>query len=132
MSHYTQRTLVEADIGDELIPAVLGAGDTGFDALGDSVAVEINGLLAPALGEALEDPLPPVVIEAGKVLFCYALFRRKQVTDDQNPFKGPADAMRERLTRIGRGIERLIPATGGVGNVDEPDLMFDDQPEAGE
>lgn len=131
MSHYTDRSLVEADLGSELIPAVLGDESTGFEALAASVASEIDALLSPAVAGPLEDPIPALVMEAGKVLFCYSIFRRKQVSDDANPFKLAAEAVRERLRRIGRGLDALSSEDGAgalsIAQIERPILNYEDR-----
>jgi len=77
--------------------------DDVWEMLADSVADEINGLLAPRYAYPFAEPVQPTVKTAARTLSLYALFSRRGLNGDSNPMKDEAATIRAHLKNIGAG-----------------------------
>lgn len=103
-----------------LIPSelILGALDDNRDgavdedvslAMQTAVDSEIDSLLGQRYPVPFAAPLPSVVSNAAIVLRCEALYLRRGIPVEQNPFAARAKECRAKLDRIGRGLDPLRP-----------------------
>lgn len=107
-----------------------GEADAGlWDKVAAAVDAQINGRLEGRYAVPLAAPLPSVVTEAALVLAAEALYLRRGLSGDQNPWAKQAEAVRERLERIGTGKAELTyqstPAKPGGSVIGEPSRVFD-------
>ena len=136
---YTTRTAVEARVPKALVVRALdrnedGSEDSGaWEALTATVETEIDGLLAGAYTVPFAAPVPAAIEDAALVLTCDALYVAIATPPKDNPWAPRAAAVRERLRLLGQGegsLDTGIAAAPDYG-VDEPDLEFDDEGQAG-
>lgn len=117
--------VIQSDL-DGKIPAqlLLQALDDNGDGLADDgvwdkivVDVEsaINSRLEGNYTIPLAEPIPAIISEAAKVLAAEAVYLRRGLAGDQNPWVKQADAMRKRLEEIGSGDKPLKPDTAPQG-----------------
>lgn len=117
--------ILQSDL-DGKIPALLllQALDDNGDGLADAdvwdklvVDVEnaINSRLEGNYAIPLAEPIPAIISEAAKVLAAEAIYLRRGLAGDQNPWVKQADAMRKRLEEIGSGDKPLKPGTSPQG-----------------
>jgi hypothetical protein len=76
-----------------------------------SVDGEIDGFLGQRYSVPFSGTIPSVVANAAMILRCEALYQRRGIPTEQNPFSGQAAKIREKLDRIGRGVDPLTPDT---------------------
>jgi phage gp36-like protein len=76
-----------------------------------SVDGEIDGFLGQRYSVPFGSPAPSVVFSAALILRCEALYQRRGVAADANPFTNLAAAIRLKLDRIGRGVDPLTSDT---------------------
>lgn len=98
-------TLTEAldDNGD-------GAADAGlFDGLSSQVSRDIDGRLGQRYLTPFVYPYPALVVSAARIFAVEALYTRRNLTGDKNPFTAQADKWRDKLDLIGAGKEPLQP-----------------------
>jgi hypothetical protein len=121
MSYITQ-----AELEAVIAPADLAAGlkGTTFAALAAIAAQDVEARISPAVALPLAAPYPQAVVSACRNLFLEMLWARRGVPPEQNPWKGPADAAREQLDRIGAGEETLPGSSAGAGS--SPGALFTD------
>jgi phage gp36-like protein len=134
MSYITQSDL-ESRVPPAFIVQALdddgdGEADAGlWDKVASAVDAQINGRLEGRYAVPLAAPVPAVVIEAALVLAAEALYLRRGISGDQNPWSKQADGIRDRLERIGSGKEALknevSPARSGGAVIGEPARTFD-------
>lgn len=74
-----------------------------------AVDCEIDGMLGQRYPVPFTDPLPAVVSSAGLILRCEALYQRRGIPPDQNPFSARSAAIRKKLDAIGKGVDPLTP-----------------------
>ena len=87
-----------------------GVEDDGiWDSVVRGVQDAIDGFLEANFTVPLEEPLPAIVREAAKILTAEAVYMRRGLSGDQNPWIKQADAMRTRLEAIGSGEKQLTP-----------------------
>lgn len=114
MSYVVQADL-EGKIPQQLLLQALddngdGLADDGvWDKLVTDVESAINSRLEANYTIPLETPVPAIITEAAKVLAAEAIYMRRGLTGDQNPWTKQADAMRKRLEDIGSGSVQLLP-----------------------
>jgi phage gp36-like protein len=117
--------ILQSDL-DGKIPAqlLLQALDDNGDGLADDgvwdkivldVESAINSRLEGNYAIPLAAPIPAIISEAAKILAAEAVYLRRGLTGDQNPWVKQADAMRKRLEDIGSGKLPLTPATNPQG-----------------
>lgn len=117
--------VIQSDL-DGKIPAqlLLQALDDNGDGLADDgvwdkivVDVEsaINSRLEGNYAIPLAAPVPAIISEAAKVLAAEAIYLRRGLAGQQNPWVEQADAMRKRLEEIGSGKLPLTPVTTPQG-----------------
>lgn len=117
--------VIQSDL-DGKIPAqlLLQALDDNGDGLEDAgvwdkivVDVEsaINSRLEGNYTIPLAEPIPAIISEAAKILAAEAIYLRRGLAGDQNPWVKQADAMRKRLEDIGSGTKPLKPGTDPQG-----------------
>lgn len=93
-----------------------GAADEGrWEQVLAAVEGEINGVLAVRYTIPFSGPVPAAVKHATLVLTAEALYLRRGMTGDQNPWTARARDVRERLARIAAGDEQLSAAVSRVG-----------------
>jgi phage gp36-like protein len=126
--------VAQSDLAGKIPPAMIvaalddnadGTADTGvWDALAADVERAINGRLAPRYSVPFAAPLPDLIVDAALLFACEAIYtRRGMAGDKQNPFAAEADAMRERLEKLGRGdgsLPGVVPARAGGAVIAEP------------
>lgn len=115
-----------------ILEALDDDGDGAIDAgLWDSVCLDadrqINSRLAPRYATPV-DPVPDLVIEAKKVFIAEAIYARRGVSAEANPWSDRAASMRKRLESIGAGKEELTagkPSTRPAGAlIEEPSRLY--------
>ena len=113
---YCSLTQVESRVPHDLVVQALDDNRDGqidgevLLAWEQSVDGEIDGIL----GQRYAVPftaVPAVVASAALILRCEALYQRRGVATDQNPFASQASDIRKKLDRIGRGADPLTPDT---------------------
>jgi phage gp36-like protein len=120
MSYISQSDL-KGKVPDQLLLQALddngdGLEDDGaWDQLVVDVESAINSRLEGNYAIPLADPLPAIVSEAAKILAAEAVYQRRGLSGDQNPWVKQADAMRKRLEEIGSGDKPLKPDTAPQG-----------------
>jgi phage gp36-like protein len=93
-----------------------GLADDGvWDKIVVDVESAINSRLEGNYAIPLAEPLPAIVSEAAKILAAEAVYQRRGLSGDQNPWVKQADAMRKRLEDIGSGDKPLKPDTAPQG-----------------
>lgn len=112
---YFLRSELEAKVPALLIVQALdddgdGVEDAGkWDALVADVERAIDGRLEGRFTVPLAAPQPAVVHESAVVLAAEAIYMRRGLAGDQNPWVKQADALRARLEKIGSGDLPLTP-----------------------
>jgi hypothetical protein len=76
-----------------------------------SVDGEIDGFLGQRYSVPFTGTIPSVVFSAALILRAEALYHRRGVASDANPFSALASAIRLKLDRIGRGLDPLTSDT---------------------
>lgn len=85
-----------------------GQEDAGvFDAIALGVQEDIDGPLGSVYRVPFAVPLPSIIHSIAKVLTCEALFKRRQVPDNLNPWVKPASDARATIKRLVVGDEFL-------------------------
>lgn len=107
-----------------------GEADEGlWDLVSSGVDAQINGRLEGRYAVPLAEPFPAVVTEAALVLAAEALYLRRGLSGDQNPWSKQANDIRARLERIGAGKEALkneiAPARSGGSVIGETSRTYD-------
>jgi len=93
-----------------------GVADDGvWDKLVVDVESAINSRLEGNYAIPLAAPIPAIISEAAKILAAEAVYLRRGLAGDQNPWLKQADAMRKRLEDIGSGKLPLTSATNPQG-----------------
>ena len=93
-----------------------GVADDGvWDEIIVDVESAINSRLEGNYAIPLAEPIPAIISEAAKILAAEAVYLRRSLTGDQNPWVKQADAMRKRLEDIGSGKLPLTPVTNPQG-----------------
>lgn len=92
-----------------------GVADDGlFEVIAEQVSEDIDAVLGQRYPIPFVEPWPATVKSAARTLAAEALYARR-VTPEQNPWRSQANALRERLAKIGSGE---IPLTAS----DKPQL----------
>jgi phage gp36-like protein len=87
-----------------------GAADPGvFDAVAETVSRDIDARLGQRYTTPFKYPYPSVVIYAARLLALEALYARRGLKDDKNPYGKQADGQRAKLDAIGAGTQPLQP-----------------------
>jgi phage gp36-like protein len=97
-----------------LLEALDDDGDGAEDAgLWDRVAAQageaVDALLGQRFAVPFASPLPALVSQAAKIFAASALYRRRGMTSDRNPFAKEEERLSVKLSRIGEGKEPLTP-----------------------
>lgn len=129
---YSTQAEVEAVIPARFLAEALdddanGTADTGLlTAIFGVVDTEIDGIISPAVTVPITGTVPQTIRSAALILTCEAVYLRRGVTGDANPWTERARDVRDLLGRIGRG-EVSIDATGitAASFDDSHDLVFD-------
>ena len=112
MSQYCSQADITAEINSQDLIAFLDDEGTGLlnvtrlNQIIDRQAAKIDGRLATIYPTPF-NPVPAAVRDACTLFVCEALYRRRLTPDEKNPFHIEAEAMRERLKRIGANEELL-------------------------
>lgn len=114
---YTNQGLIEGHINSLDLISLTDDNSTGnIDpvVLSDvitSTQMEIDGTLAPIYSVPFSGAYtPPFVVACNTIFACEALYDRRLVPDEKNPFKARADFFRKSLTKIGNGELELDAA----------------------
>lgn len=105
---YTERAKILAYIAENDLVAMLddnrdGLEDTGLlTAIINTVSADVDGRISSIYNVPIA-PTPPALSYSTTVLVCEALFKRRLVPTEKNPFAKMADDVRDRLTKIGNG-----------------------------
>jgi phage gp36-like protein len=106
----------DGDADEGTLAAVIAAVDT-----------RIDGLLGGRYSVPFTSPVPAVVAEASLVFALAALYRRRGVADEANPWAEREAQAEKRLERIGRGEEMLTfeakPARPAGTLISAPSLL---------
>lgn len=87
-----------------------GSADSGaWNKVYAAVVRQIHGPLAQRYTVPFTGTLPGAVEDAAQVFACEALYMRRGYHGDENPWTARADAMREKLDKIGAGEIPLSP-----------------------
>lgn len=112
---YVEQTDIEALIPAEFLLQALdddqdGEADPGvWDKLVVAVGDEIDGALGQKYTVPFATPYPSVVKAAAKVLALWSLYQRRGLAGDRNPWESEAKRQRDKLDRIGKGLDPLTP-----------------------
>ncbi len=130
---YTTQAKVQAVLPAAFVTQALdddenGSADSGLlDAIIGTVEDEINGLLTPAVTVPITGTVPYQVQTAALAMTCAALYRRRGIADEGNPWKDREDKARELMADIGAG-KVAIDAAGPAGAFDDSEnLLFSEQ-----
>jgi len=85
--------------------------EAAWNAVVAAVDASIDGPLSARYAVPLALPFPPVVRDGSIILTCEALYLRRGVIPEQNPFLSRANAIRARLDKIGSGEIALTPTS---------------------
>jgi phage gp36-like protein len=116
---YTTQTSIEAEIPAPILTDALdddrdGAADVGLlTQIITNAAREIDGLLAGLYAVPFADPAPATVQQAAFIFTCEAIYNRREVTGDKNPYTKRANDIRELLQKIAKG-DLLLDSTTAV------------------
>jgi uncharacterized protein YggE len=69
----------------------------------------VDALLGQRFEVPFASPLPALVSQAAKIFAASALYRRRGLTADRNPFAKEEERLSVKLSRIGEGKEALTP-----------------------
>jgi len=134
MAYITQEKLKASVPPDFILGALDDDGDgvadaAVWDAIVEKVSEAIDSRLAPRYRVPLSEPVLAIAKEAAQIFAAEALYLRRGLLKDANPWADQAKAMRERLERIGRGEERLesdvAPTAPGGAAITEPAGTYD-------
>lgn len=124
--------ITRTDIVIELRPADLiaalddnrdGVEDVGLlDSIIAKTSRDVDGSLGGAYATPFSAPFPPKVVEATRIFVLETLFRRRNYTDDANPFAAQAHDLRQELRQIARGDIALAGVP--TASVPEPPAAF--------
>jgi phage gp36-like protein len=99
-----------------------------WDKLIADVSEEIDGLLGQRFTVPFSSPYPPLVVVASKVLAAEALYLKRGLARDANPWSKAAERMRDKLSAIATGKESFEPARGGTNSpivtIEEPSRLW--------
>lgn len=113
---YTTQAKIEANLPPAFLVDALdddrdGDADTGLlDAVIASADTRIDGILGQKY-ETPFSPVPAVVAEASLIFTLCALYRRRGIADDANPWAKRETQVEAKLNRIGSGAEMLTYET---------------------
>lgn len=106
---YVTRAQVEAKIPAQLLLEALeddgdGLEDAGlFDELVDLASQEADGLVSTIYPVPFADPAPAAIRTAAFVFTCEAVYQRRGIDADSNPWTKQANWWRNRLGKVGEG-----------------------------
>jgi len=133
---YILQTALKGKVPDDLLLQALddnadGVADDGiWDTIAADVDRAIDGRLEGRYTVPLAAPLPAVVVEAATVFAAEAVYMRRGLAGDQNPWIKQADAFRKRLESIGSGEMPLnntvVPAKSGGAVISEPSRTYNE------
>lgn len=87
-----------------------GTGEAdAMDAVVDDADRAVNAILGLRFTVPFESPYPPIVIEAARTFACELIYRRRGVSDEQNPWVKTASDLRSMLAKIAGGTLPLSP-----------------------
>lgn len=106
LAEISQQDLI-AMLNDNGLPTpTLADVQPRLDAIISRESAKIDGRLATIYPTPF-NPVPAAVRDACTLFVCEALYRRRLTPDEQNPFHIEAEAMRERLKKVGANEELL-------------------------
>jgi phage gp36-like protein len=133
---YVLQSALKGKVPDDLLLQALddnadGVADEGiWDAISADVDRAIDGRLEGRYTVPLAAPLPAVVAEAAIVFAAEAVYMRRGLAGDQNPWTKQADGFRKRLEAIGTGEQPLkndvVPVKSGGAVISEPSRTYDE------
>jgi phage gp36-like protein len=106
---YTTQTSIEAEIpapklNDALDDDRDGQADPGIlTQIITNASREIDGLLAGRYATPFDDPAPATVQQAAFIFTCEAIYNRREVTNEKNPYTKRATDIRDILKKIASG-----------------------------
>jgi phage gp36-like protein len=113
--------ILRADIEAEAPTAVLaqaldddgdGFEDLGlFDKIAERASSDVDGILGQRFEVPFLSPVPPIVSRAARIFFLAAMYRRRQVREEDNPYAAQEREMAAKLGRIATGDEPLSPGS---------------------
>jgi phage gp36-like protein len=127
MSAYTNQNLLAGYISSQNLIALTddtASGQVNVAVLNQSIAsasATVDGLLCATYQTPFTNP-PAQVIEAATIFTCEALFGRRLVPGENNPFKSQAASWRETLKGIaqnGGGLDAATPRAYTPGYVEQ-------------
>lgn len=120
---YTEQAAIEAEIpGPHLVDALDDDGDGQADAgvleqVIANASEAVDGLIAPAY--AVPVAVPTAGLKRACLVFaCEAIYRRRQVPEEANPFRKEGDSWREVLKEVGTGKRKLDASTEAAKEAD--------------
>jgi phage gp36-like protein len=133
---YILQSALKGKVPNDLLLQALDDNADGVedDGVWDSIAADvdraIDGRLEGRYTVPLAAPLPAVVAEAAIVFAAEAVYMRRGLAGDQNPWTKQADAFRKRLEAIGAGEQTLkndlAPVKSGGAVISEPSRTYDE------
>ena len=133
---YILQSALKGKVPDDLLLQALddnadGVADDGvWDAISGDVDRAIDGRLEGRYSVPLAAPLPAVVTEAATVIACEAVYMRRGLSGDNNPWTKQADAFRKRLEAIGAGElplnATIIPVKSGGTVIGETSRTYNE------
>ena len=135
---YISHSDLEARVEPELIRQALdddkdGVEDSGlWEKVMASVEKEIHGALESRYAIPFDLPYPAAVVDATLTLMAHALYIRRGLSGDQNPWTKQAEAIRTKLDKIGKGDLALTatgaaPAASGGEVIGETARLYDSE-----
>lgn len=107
-----------------------GVADAG---VWDAIAGQADGKVDAFLGQRFSVPFsepPQIVLRAARIFAAAALYRRRDVPNDRNPYADEERRMEEKLSAIAAGKEPLTteaaPASDPAVLITEPSKTFSD------
>lgn len=102
-----------------------GTSDTGLlTALLGVVDLEIDGLITPAVTLPLSAPYPSRIRSSAIVLALDAVYRRRGMPDEANPWSDRASKAREELAKVGSGELGISSGSTVVAGFNDHTLDF--------
>ena len=112
---YVTKAEIEAVIPPQFLTEGLdddssGSADSGlFDLLVEQAENDVNSVLGQRYSAPFSSPVPPIAKRAARLFVCEAIYHRRGLHGDQNPWEKQAEKIRTKLDRIARGDEPLEP-----------------------
>lgn len=129
---YATRAEIEALLPASALSSALTDGKSGgeieglFDRIQAAADLEVDAILGSAFPLPLAAPLPPLVRRAAAIFCLRAIYSRKGIGKDENPWSEAADQIRELLEGAASGKLSLRVSDASLSGWDDRFLVFGD------